>query len=125
METLTSTSDVSILQAVADPIRYRIVRRLLESPATQKQLAAELRLSSGTISKQMAKLAAVHLVHRPHSHGSYELRFQDDLLMLLRGYTNLKKTIASALAEDAEREHMEINRAGVKSVADPARREGA
>lgn len=124
METLASTSDVTILQAIADPIRYRIIRRLIDSPATQKQLAVELELNSGTLSKHMARLSGANLVWRQRTHAPWELQFREDVWKLLQGYTNLKKEISKELAEAAAREDADLNRAGMRDANASLRKEG-
>jgi DNA-binding MarR family transcriptional regulator len=120
VETLASSPDVTflpaLLHAVGDPERYRILQRLLESPLTQKQLAAELGLNSGTASKQMAKLVAARLVARRRSHGPYELQFRKEVWELLQGFTRLNKTMAIAFIAAAGQEEEELNRAGMRSI---------
>jgi DNA-binding transcriptional ArsR family regulator len=124
VETLASTSDVTILQAIADPVRYQILRRLVKSPATQKQLAEEFELNSGTLSKHMAKLSGANLVSRQRSHAAYELQFRDGLWRMLQGYTNLKKEIAAAFYEAASQEDASLNRAGMRNENAPVQSEG-
>jgi DNA-binding transcriptional ArsR family regulator len=124
VETLASTSDVTILQAIADPVRYQILRRLVKSPATQKQLAEEFELNSGTLSKHMAKLSGAHLVFRQRSHAPYQLQSRDGVWRMLQGYTNLKKEIAAALYEATSREDADLNRAGMRNENASVQSEG-
>lgn len=114
-----------MLQAVGDPVRYRILQCLLQSPATQKQLAEELNLSSGALSKQMAKLAAAHLVLRQRSHGPYQLQFRDGVWKLLQSFVNLKGEIVTALLDAAEQEAEDLSRAGMRTADTSVRSKGA
>lgn len=116
METLGVGSDVSLLEALADPDRHEILRVLLEGPATQKELAAALQMHSGTVSKHMAKLARAGIVFRQRSHSPYELRFRDGVLQLLQANANLLVERSAAIHEQNLRQQKEINRAGIRSA---------
>ncbi|MEA2959067.1 MAG: Bacterial regulatory protein arsR family [Alphaproteobacteria bacterium] len=114
--TLTTPSDVTILQALADPDRYRILLHLLKNPATQKQLATALSINSGTISKHMKVLSSAELAHKGRSHSAYELRFEERLRNLLREVSNLKLEILDEKRATAAEELEELTRAGIELV---------
>lgn len=114
--TLSTPSDVTILQALADPDRYRIVLLLLQNPATQKQLATTLSLNSGTVSKHMKVLAGAELARKGRSHSAYELRFEERLREVLRGVGNLKLEIIEEKRTAAAEELDELTRAGIELV---------
>jgi DNA-binding transcriptional ArsR family regulator len=114
--TLSTPSDVTILQALADPDRYRIVLFLLQSPATQKQLATTLSLNSGTVSKHMKVLASAELAHKGRSHSAYELRFEARLRELLGHVSNLKLEILDEKKAIAGEESEMLRRAGIQLV---------
>jgi DNA-binding transcriptional ArsR family regulator len=107
---------VTILQALADPDRYRILLLLLRSPATQKQLATALSLNSGTISKHMKVLTSAELAQKGRSHSAYEVRFEERLQKLLREVGNLKFEITDEKRTTAAEELEELKRAGIQLV---------
>src|SRR5512144_2493589 len=106
--TLSTPSDITILQALADPDRYRIVLLLLKTPATQKQLATALSLNSGTVSKHMTVLTVADLARKGRSHSAYELHFEARLRELLRAVGNLKLEIIDAKRTTAAEEFEEL-----------------
>ena len=112
METLDSTPDVTPLQAAGDPERFRILRRLLRGPATQKELAIELEINSGTLSKHIKKLSGAGIIgqQRP-GHAPYELRFRDSVAILLQANANLVGERDKAKAAAADLQSRELNEA--------------
>jgi DNA-binding IclR family transcriptional regulator len=116
VDILNSTPDVTFLQAAADPDRHKVLQRLIEGPATQKQLAAELGLNSGTLSKHMAKLTAAGLVRRLRSHAPYELQFRSGVWQLLQANNNLNIKRARADLEAAEAQAKSVNQSGMRTA---------
>lgn len=114
--TVSTPSDVTILQALADPDRYRILLLLMQEPATQKQLATALSLNTGTISKHMKVLASAELAHRGRSHSAYELRFETRLREVLREVGNLKLEIIEEKKAVVEEELEGLTVAGIELV---------
>jgi DNA-binding transcriptional ArsR family regulator len=114
--TLSTPSDVTILQALADPDRYRILLLLLKRPATQKQLATELSINSGTVSKHMQVLANAELVRKGRSHSAYELLFERRLREVLSAVGNLKLQLIEEKRVTAAEELEELTRAGIELV---------
>jgi DNA-binding transcriptional ArsR family regulator len=121
--TLTTPSDVSLLQAVADPDRYRILIHLLKAPATQKELADALKVNSGTMSKHMQVLRSANLARRGRRHSSYEPLHEERLRELLRAAANLKLEIIEEQASIAADEAAALSRAGIRIADDPSQSE--
>jgi DNA-binding HxlR family transcriptional regulator len=121
---LSAPSDVSILQAISDPDRYRILLHLLREPATQKELAKALQINSGTLSKHMQILASAELARRTRSHSAYEPLFETRLRELLRGVANLKLEILQTKIATAEEESAALTRSGIQLAEDPMFGEG-
>jgi hypothetical protein len=58
-----------ILKALGNPLRYRILLRLLQEPATPTRLARELQRGLDAVSRNLAVLRSLDLVcYRPRSH---------------------------------------------------------
>jgi predicted transcriptional regulator len=116
-DTLPSPSDGRLLHAYAELERVRIMLRLYRSPATQKELAAELGLNSGVISKQMKVLEDADLVGRPRSHGAYGLVAPRETWAVLRSISNLAAAINTARADADDQWSQEVQRAAMQPAA--------
>ncbi|HEV3035897.1 MAG TPA: winged helix-turn-helix domain-containing protein [Solirubrobacteraceae bacterium] len=108
---------MQILQVCGDGDRLRILEFLRASPATQKALAAELKINSGTLSRHMALLEAVGLVIRDRSHSPFVLAAPEATRQLLLATTDLNLEISRAKTEALER-----RREGLANVETPATR---
>lgn len=73
-----------LFDALGDPVQIAIVARLLEKPATQKELREEFELPAGPMSRRMSALEDIGVARRQRSHGPYEVRFRQALLGVLR-----------------------------------------
>lgn len=97
----------------------------MEGSATQKQLAAELDLSSGTLSKHMAKLTAAGLVRRLRSHSPYELQFRSGVWKLLQANDNLNIERSKAALKAAESQARSVNQSGMRAAGSSLESESA
>lgn len=125
MQNLASASDIKILQACADEDRQKILLRLIRSPATQKELTAELRLNSGTVSRHMKVLKDAELVLRTRSHDPYTLSVSEETWQLLRATTNVSQAITQRRTHEIDERSKEVQRAVMRPAEEPARSEDA
>jgi DNA-binding MarR family transcriptional regulator len=114
-------SDVSILQALADPERYTIVRALLSHDATQKELGEQLGLSSGVMSRHMGHLESLGLVYRERSHGPYELLFRQQVWHILQGAADLASDRSAQQARLDQEAASELRKLGMRGRPGSAR----
>jgi len=125
VKNLATQSDVKILAACSDEDRQGILLRLYKKPATQKELIAELQLSSGTISKHMRVLEEAGLVLRSRSHSPYRLTVGEEIWQLLRATTNVSQAISRLTEEAIEERSKELQRAVMTEAEESARSRGA
>jgi DNA-binding transcriptional ArsR family regulator len=65
---MTNRDAIDVARALADPIRLRILDRLIEGPASVAELVAETGATQPNVSNHLARLRTASLV-RPHRHG--------------------------------------------------------
>lgn len=107
-ESISSPSDVSILQVCGDADRLQILDILRVGPATQKALAAALKINSGTLSRHMALLEAVGLVAHGRSHSPFELAAPEETVRMLIATTDLSLALTRARMEALEARRAEL-----------------
>ncbi len=118
---LSSASDVDLLQVCADEERLGILRHLYEAPATQKDLGAKLRISSGTLSRHMSQLKAAGLVRQGRSSRSpYALTVPVETWQLLRTTTNLNLALTRTKLEALEQRSADLQRAAMRPAPSDA-----
>lgn len=103
MQNLPTPSDVAVLTALAHRERMRIVERLSRGPAKQKELASELHLDSGSLSRWLRELAEARIISqdREGSHDAYWLVMPERTDELLDLAALLASELADAYAERA------------------------
>lgn len=113
MKNLAQPSDVTLLAALGHREKIRIVERLSEGEAKQKDLARDLGLPSGSLSRLLSELVRARLVRqeREGSHDPYQLVNPARTNELL----DLAAELASELADDY------AERASQQAEADKAR----
>ena len=107
---------VKILKAVADGTRLRVLVSLLQEPATQKELGAEVGLPSGTMSRHLGELERIELIARQRKHGPYHVVHPDETRTLIQIAASLARATtseSSRLALDMERA---VRRTGMRVV---------
>jgi DNA-binding IclR family transcriptional regulator len=97
----------------------------MQGSATQKELATELDMNSGTLSKNMAKLSAAGLVRRLRSHSPYELQFRSGVWKLLQANNHLNIERAKAALEASERQERSVNQSGMRATGPSVESESA
>lgn len=97
----------------------------MQEAATQKRLAEELELNSGTLSKHMAKLTAAGLVRRQRPHAPYELQFRDSVWKLLQANDILNVEKARAALAASEAQARSTNQAGMRPAPGSVESESA
>jgi DNA-binding transcriptional ArsR family regulator len=97
---LASSSDVAILAALGHREKIRIVERLSEGDAKQKQLTEDLGLSSGTLSRWLGELVRARIIcqDRDGSHDPYRLVKPERTNELLDTAALLASELANASA---------------------------
>lgn len=101
---LEVASDVTLLATLGHDARLRIVERLSEGAARQKDLVAELAISSGTASRLLGELTEARLIQQdqPGSHSSlYRLVAPERTDELLDLAALLASELSEAFAERA------------------------
>ncbi|MDA0179710.1 winged helix-turn-helix domain-containing protein [Solirubrobacter phytolaccae] len=111
------------MAALGDPERWQIVLRLLESDATQKQLSAELGLSSATLSRRMNELELMGLVARERSHSPYVLLFRQPVLKVLQAGAELAEAVSTRQATVDQAKTKDLRRLEFLGKADDQLRE--
>lgn len=98
VQNLPLPSDAAVLAALAHRERMRIIEHLSRGPAKQKELAKELGLDSGSLSRWLRELAQARIISqdRDGSHDPYRLVAADRTNELL----DLAALLASELADD-------------------------
>lgn len=125
MPTRPKSSAGQILALLADDDVRRVVQRIIDRPATQRELRDELRLQSSALSRQMQALEAAGLVVHDRGHGPYEVVFSEQTRELIRAALNLARDISAARsAVDAE-EAREFQKRGMVAVSRASERRGA
>jgi DNA-binding HxlR family transcriptional regulator len=126
MSRLPRPLDGSLLSLVADDDGRQIIERLLDAPATQKELREELGLQSGVLSRQMRALEDAALVVRARSHGPYVLLLPERTRALLQAAADLASDLSQARYEVDSARAREIRKRGMRARS-PAetRSEGA
>lgn len=102
------------MRVLAEGDTRRILERLFRGPATQKELADELKLNAGTVSKHMKELRNARLVARERSHGSYELLFRHNTWRLYQAAVNLALEVAQVELEAAAERAEELQRSALQ-----------
>jgi DNA-binding MarR family transcriptional regulator len=105
------SSDATLLSLLADADCRRVVERLLESPATQRELRDDLGLQSGSLSRQMRSMEDAKLLVRGRSHGPYELTMPQRTRAVLQAAADLA-TELSGLQHDVDEERARSLRKG-------------
>lgn len=95
---------------------------MCESPATQKQLAEDLGVNSGSLSKQMGRLEEAGLVQRRRSHAPYEVRFEGSLLRVLQTAAQLNEEIAAEQHASRVAHRKRVSRVAIRTIDDSVRR---
>ena len=103
MQNLPTPSDVAVLAALAHRERMRIVECISRGPAKQKELAKELGLDSGSLSRWLRELAQARVItqDREGSHDPYWLVVPERTNELLDLAALLASELADAYAERA------------------------
>lgn len=103
VQNLPSPSDAALLAALAHPERMRIVEQLSRGPAKQKDLAKELNLDSGSLSRWLRELAQARIISqdREGTHDAYWLVAANRTDELLDLAALLASELADAHAERA------------------------
>lgn len=96
-------SDATILAALAHPDKIRIVERLADGEAKQKDLIKDLGIGSGTISRWLGELSRARIVgqDREGTHDAYWLVKRDQTEELLDAAALLASELSAAHAEQA------------------------
>jgi DNA-binding MarR family transcriptional regulator len=116
---------VSYLRVLSEPEVHAILTRLLTSPASQKELGAELAMSSGTLSRRMKELESLALVHRERSHGPYELVFRRQVWLVLQAAADLSRDVTEAAAAGAAARAKDLRRRGLQVNDGEAKEHGS
>jgi DNA-binding transcriptional ArsR family regulator len=113
VQNLPTPSDVAVLTALAHRERMRIVERISRGPAKQKELAEDLGLDSGSLSRWLRELAQARIINqdREGSHDPYWLVAPERTNELLDLVALLASELADAYA----------NRATAQAEVDKAR----
>jgi DNA-binding transcriptional ArsR family regulator len=100
---LALSSDAAILAALGHRDKIRIVERLSEGQAKQKELIKDLGIASGTISRWLAELSRARIVSqdREGTHDAYWLVCGERTNELLDLVALLASELSSAHAERA------------------------
>jgi DNA-binding transcriptional ArsR family regulator len=101
---IPSASDATVLAALGHPDKIRIVERLADGDAKQKELVADLEIKSGTISRWLADLSRAQIVSqdREGTHDPYRLVRKERTEELLDLAALLASELSTAGAERAE-----------------------
>jgi len=102
---LLPPSDSSILGELSRPEKIRIVERLSDGAAKQKEIEKDLGLSSGSLSRWLRELAQAQIVYqdRPGTHDPYRLVKPERTNELLDLVALLASELSDAYVERAER----------------------
>jgi DNA-binding MarR family transcriptional regulator len=111
------TTHSTLLRTIGDDTRLRILELLLNEPATQRRLAMELDLNSGTVSRHMKALEEVGLVWRPRSHAAYELTHSRRTWDLLQSAAGLAEDLLQSRAESAAERARALRKSGMRRSA--------
>ena len=100
---IARASDATVLAALGNPDKIRIVERLAEGPAKQKELIKDLGLTSGTLSRWLAELSRARIVSqdREGTHDPYWLVRKKRTEELLDLTALLASELSDAQAERA------------------------
>jgi DNA-binding MarR family transcriptional regulator len=103
VQNLPTPSDVVVLAALAHRERMRIVEHLRRGPAQQKELAKELQLDSGSLSRWLRELAQARIISqdRDGTHDPYWLVMPERTDEFLDLAALLASELADAYAERA------------------------
>lgn len=115
------SSDATILALLADTDCRSIVERLLERPATQRELRDELGLQSGSLSRQMRAMEDAALVVRERSHGPYAVTLSKRTRAVLQAAADLARDL-SELQYEVDVDRARTLRKGGMREQPPARR---
>jgi DNA-binding transcriptional ArsR family regulator len=80
------TNAGTMLEALAEPVRLEIVKRLVERPSAVTELAADLPISRSAVSQHLQVLKRAHLVTDRAAGTKRIYRVDPDALALLRAY---------------------------------------
>lgn len=97
-----SRADGPVFAVASDDASHALLWALASSqePMTQRQLTSELPYDSSTVSRRMAELESLGLVHRDSGHAPYSLRFRAETLALLRAGAELGRVARERQAQD-------------------------
>lgn len=101
---LPSPSDVAVLRELGHREKVRILERLSEGSAQQKELAKDLGIASGTLSRWLGELVQVRIIGqaREGSHDMYWLVEPELTNELLDAIARLASSLSTAQAEADE-----------------------
>jgi DNA-binding HxlR family transcriptional regulator len=107
------SSDGVLFGLMADDDGRAIVERLLDAPATQRELRAELGLQSGALSRQMKALEDAAIVVRERSHSPYTVTLPDRTRALLQAAADLASDLSQARHEVDATRARDMRKAGM------------
>lgn len=120
------SSDGVVFGLMAEDDGRAIVERLLDAPATQRELRADLGLQSGALSRQMKALEGAAIVVRERSHSPYTLTLPDRTRALLQAAADLASDLSQARYEVDATRARDMRKAGMLARSrTQARSEGA
>lgn len=116
------SSDGTLLALLADVDCRRIVDRLLEGSATQRELREDLGIQSGSLSRHMRAMEDAALVVRERSHGPYEVTLSKRTRAVLQAAADLASDLSDLQHEADAKRARALRKGGMREQ--PAERRG-
>jgi DNA-binding IclR family transcriptional regulator len=109
-------ADGKLFEVLADDVCRDLLRALLreDEPQTQRQLCAALKLNSSTVSRRMAEMEELGIVHRRSSHAPYEIQFPGKVREILLSAIGLRRMALERQAAEAAEQERDLLREGLK-----------